>query len=129
MQLFLSSILIATLVVLPASASARQGQPIVRSPEYWYAYAAKLPIGATVEVRTADGRRRTAILAIVDPEGITLESKTRIPEPPRRLRYEDIEQLALKKNGGSIAKAVAIGAGVGAGTFIGLLMVVFANWD
>ena len=125
---FFSWLLVAVLVGLPTVA-AGQGQPVDRSPEYWYAYAAKLPIGATVEVRTADGKRRSAILAIVDPEGITLESKTRIPEPPRRIRYQDLTQLALKKNGGSVAKAVAIGAGVGAGTFLGLLAILASNWD
>src|SRR5919106_1671346 len=123
MKQFLSWTLAALMVGLPTLASAGQSEPVDRSPEYWYAYAAKLPIGATVDVRTADSKRRSAILAIVDPEGITLESKTRIPEPPRRLRYEDIDQLALKKNGGSVAKAVAIGAGVGAGTFLGLLAI------
>ena len=127
MKRFLSWALVAAMVALPASASA--GQSIDRSPEYWYAYAGKLPIGATVQVRTTDGKRQTAILAIVDPEGITLESRTRVPEPPRRVPYDDIEQLALKKNGGSVAKAVAIGAGIGAGTFVGLLMLLAANWD
>jgi hypothetical protein len=127
MKRLLSWALVAVMVALPASASA--DQPIDRSPEYWYAYASKLPIGATVQVRTTDGKRQTAILAIVDTEGITLESKTRIPEPPRRIRYDDVEQLALKKNGGSVAKAVAVGAGIGAGTFVGLLMLLAANWD
>ena len=108
---------------------ANQAVVVERSPEYWYSYAAKLPIGSTVNVRTADGKRQTAVLAIVDQEGVTLEPRTRIPEPARRIRYQDIEQLTLNKNGGSVAKAVAIGAGIGAGTFMGLLAILAANWD
>ena len=118
------------LCLLPSSAlSAGQGVVVERSPEYWYSYAGKLPIGSEVTVRTVDGKRLTAVLTIVDPEGVTLEPKTRIPEPARRVRYQEMEQLALKKNGGNVARAVAIGAGVGAGTFLGLLAIIFANWD
>lgn len=129
MKQLLSWFIVVLLIGLPAPASAGQGQAVDRSHEYWYSYAAKLPIGATVEVRTTDGKRQTAILAIVDADGVTLESRTRVPEPPRRIPYDAIEQLALKKNGGSVAKAIAIGAGIGAGTFVGLLMVLAANWD
>lgn len=129
MNWIVSSVLVlATLIPAPVL-SASQAVFIERSPEYWYSYAAKLPIGSTVDVRTADGKRQTAVLAIVDQEGVTLEPRTRVPEPARRIRYQDIEQLTLKKNGGNVAKAVAIGAGVGAGTFLGLLAILFSNWD
>ncbi len=124
------SSLLALCLLLPTPVLfASQAVVVERSPEYWYWYAAKLPIGSTVNVRTADGKRQTAVLAIVDQDGVTLEPRTRIPEPARRIRYQDIEQLTLKKNGGSVAKAVAIGAGIGAGTFMGLLAILAANWD
>ena len=97
--------------------------------EYWSIYASKLPIGATVTVRTSDGKRQTAVLAVVNSEGIMLQPKGRIPEPPRRVSFDRLEQLELKKNGAGLAKAVAIGAGVGAGTFVGLLLLLAASWD
>ena len=119
-------ILMMSLIAPHVSAAGDQGTAIERTPDYWYSYAEKLPIGSTVQVRTVDGKRQTAVLAIVDRSGITLEPKTRIPEPARRLSFDEIQQLELKRNGASTAKAVAIGAAVGAGTFFGILMAVVA---
>ena len=128
MKRFMSSIVLVSLIA-PGVALAEQGVVVERSPGYWYSYAEKLPIGATVRVRTADGKRRTAVLAVVDRDGITLESKTRVPEPARWFPYEQIQQLELKTNGSSMAKAAAVGAAIGAGTFVGLVALLSANWD
>lgn len=129
MTRFISSIVV-TCLLAPAFAFAEQGIAVERTPSYWYAYAEKLPIGATVRLRTADGQRHTAILTIVDRDGITVESRSRIPEPARRVTYDQIRQLELKTaNGASMAKAAAVGAAIGAGTFVGLLALLAANWD
>ena len=116
-------------LVAPGAALAGQGVIVERTPAYWYSYAQKLPIGATVRVRTTDGTRRNAVLALVDRDGITVELKSRIPEPARRISYDQIQQLELKTNGSSIAKAAAVGSAIGAGTFLGLLALVFSSWD
>ena len=92
-------------------------------------YASKLPIGSTVRVRTTDGQRMTAVLAIVDDSGITLEPKTRIPERPRHVPYEKLDQMVLKENGNSIGKAVGIGVAVGVGSFLGVLAILASAWD
>ena len=125
--------LISSLVVLctlaPGAAMAGQGIAVERSPGYWYSYAEKLPIGATVRVRTADGKRHTAVLTIVDRDGITVESKSRVPEPARRIPFDQIQQLELKTNGSNMAKAAALGAAIGAGTFVGLVALLASSWD
>ena len=100
-----------------------------RSNQYWIAYAGKLPIGSTVRVRTTDGKRMTAVLAIVDDSGITLEPKTRIPERPMHVPYEKLDQLSLKENGSNTAKAVGIGLAVGVGSFLGLVAILASAWD
>lgn len=125
----LMSLLVITCLVAPAIAFAEQGIIVDRTPAYWYAYAEKLPVGATVHVRTMDGKRHTAVLSLVDRDGITVEMKTRIPEPARRFPYDQIRQLELKGNGASMAKAAAVGAAIGAGTFITLLALLAASWD
>ena len=122
-----TSVIVITILLLSNVAlSAQQRHPVLRSPEYWFAYAGKLPIGSTVRVRTSDGSRLTAVLAVVDQDSITLESKTRIPEPPRRIAFDQLEQLELKQNGSSVGKSIAIGAAVGAGTFFGVLLILMA---
>ena len=128
MKRFISLFLVLCLLA-PGSAFAGQGIAVERSPGYWHAYAEKLPIGATVRVRTTDGKRHTAVLSLVDRDGITVELKSRIPEPARRVSYDQIQQLELKTNGSSIAKAAAVGSAIGAGTFLGLLMLLAASWD
>lgn len=124
------SLFVMMCLIVPALALAGQGIVVDRSPAYWYAYAEKLPIGATVRIRTSDGKRHTAVLAVVDRDGITVESKTRVPEPARRFPYNQIQQLELKGNNGtSMAKAAAVGAAIGAGTFVTLLALLAASWD
>ena len=129
MKRYISSLVLMCLLA-PSIALAEQGVAVDRTPGYWYAYADKLPIGATVRVRTTDGKRYTAILSLVDRDGITVETKSRIPEPARRISYEQIQQLELKtNNGASMAKAAAVGAAIGAGTFMTLLALLAASWD
>jgi hypothetical protein len=125
----LLSAFVLTCLLAPSSAFAEQGTIIERSPGYWFSYAEKLPIGSTVRLRTTDGKRHTAVLTLVDERGITLELKSRIPEPARRVPFDQIQQLELKTNGSSIAKAAAVGSAIGAGTFLGLLALLAANWD
>ena len=112
-----------------SSGAASSSSRIGRSDQYWMTYASKLPIGSTVRVRTTDGQRITAVLAIVDDSGITLESKTRIPERPRHVPYEKLDQIVLKENGNSIGKAVGIGMAVGVGSFLGLVAILASAWD
>ena len=128
MKAFISSVVVVCLLA-PAVALAGQGVAVERTPAYWYSYAEKLPIGATIRVRTSDGRRHTAVLAVVDRDGITVERKSRVPEPARRISYDQIQQLELKTNGASMAKAAAVGSAIGAGTFLGLLMLLAASLD
>jgi hypothetical protein len=116
-------------LLAPSAVLAGQGTIVERSADYWYSYAEKLPIGSSIRFRTADRHRLTAVLTHVDRDGITIELKTRIPEPARRIPFDQIQQLELKTNGSSMAKAAALGAGIGAGTFLGLMMLAVATWD
>jgi hypothetical protein len=130
MKRLISAIVMMTLFASNIGLLAQQRDVVPRSRDYWYSYAGKLPIGSTVRVRTTDGRRVTAVLAVVDQEGITLEPKTRIPEPPRRIPFDQLQQLELRQNGSSVGKSIAVGAAVGAGTFLGILMILMAAaWD
>jgi hypothetical protein len=120
---------IIAVIIFASNVPTIAAQEFAASKQYWMAYAGKLPIGSTVQVRTTDGKRITAVLAIVDQSGITLQSRTRIPEPPRHVPYESLDQLSLKENGGGVGKAIAIGAAVGAGSFLGLVALLAAAWD
>ena len=129
MRRLTSAAVMLTLLIGNTVVCGQQLDTDPRSQEYWYAYAGKLPIGSTVRVRTTDGERLTAVLAVVDEESLTLELRTRIPEAPRRIPFDRITQLELKQNGSSLAKAIAIGAGIGAATVFGILALIVASFD
>ena len=103
---------------------ASQGsEPILRSPEYWYAYASKLPSGSTVRVRTVDVHRETAVLAGVDRDGIMLERAGEAASP-LRIEYANLTHLELQKQGSGVGKTIAIGAAIGAAAFVGFLVFI-----
>ncbi|HKY22597.1 MAG TPA: hypothetical protein VJM31_15395 [Vicinamibacterales bacterium] len=123
MRRFIVALVTVAIVSSSVALGAQLREPMQRSDEFWFAYASKVPIGSTIRVKTIDGRRETAVLTVVDAEGITLEPKARVPTPPYRVRFEHLEQLELKQNGSSVWKAIAVGAGIGATAFLGLLLL------
>jgi hypothetical protein len=123
----LSLVLIVTLTL--TTAAGAQTSIVAPSSDYWFRYADKLPIGSTVQIRTNDGKRFTAILAVVDQNGIVVDPKTRVPEPPRRISFDQLQQLQLKQNGSSAAKAAAIGVATGAATFFGIFLISIAAYS
>ncbi len=129
MKRLTSAVLVLALLSLNVTLSGQEPDVVARSHDYWFAYVGKLPIGSTVRVRTADGERLTAILALVDHESITLEFGSRIPEPPRRIPFDRLTQLELKKNGSSLGKGIAIGAGIGAAGVLGFFALLIASLD
>ena len=99
-------------------------------PQVWRQFAEKLQVGSLVRVRTSDGPAQTGTLLVVEEDAITLNPKTRISEPARRIRFDVIVEIEPVREGAQqLAKAVAIGAGVGGATFLGLLMLLAASWD
>ena len=72
----------------------------------------------------------TAVLAVVDESGITVEPKTRVPESPRHISFDQLQQLELKQDGMSAGKAAAIGVATGVASFFTILFVlVAASYD
>jgi hypothetical protein len=127
MKRMLCSVVAAVLMIgsTQSGVLAQAAQPT----DYWIRYTSRLPIGQTVNVRTTDGKRTTGVLAIVDDTGITLQPKTRVPEPPRHIPFTQLQQVELRQNGSSSAKAAGIGVAVGVGTFFALLAILASAWD
>ena len=130
MKRMVSLIVVGALLGPAVSVSAQAGgTSAVRSTDYWLRYTEKLPVGSTIRVRTSDGKRLTAVLAIVDDTGITVEPKTRLPESPRHISFDQLQQVELKQTGMGAGKAAAIGVGTGVAAFLGILLVLAASWD
>jgi hypothetical protein len=123
MKRITASLVACVLLVSAVSAGAQI------TPNYWVEYTSKLPIGSTVRVRTTDGQRLTGVLTIVNDTGITVQAKTRVPERPRHLLFDQLAQVELKTGSSSLGKAVGIGVAVGIGSFLGMLAIVAAAWS
>ena len=112
------------------SSSASRATP-VRAPEppgHWRDYATRLKVGDRVDVATLGGKRFIADLVAVDDSSISVKPVVRIPEPTRRVPFDQLEQLALHTGpapGTRVGAAIA-GAGTGVGVFMTLLMITFA---
>jgi len=112
------------------SSSASRATP-VRAPEppgRWRGYASRLKVGDRIDVTTGGGERFIADLVAVDDSSISVKPVVRIPEPTRRVPFDQLEHLALHTGpapGTRVGAAIA-GAGTGLGVFMTLLMITFA---
>lgn len=100
---------------------ASQNMSAAQDVELWRARAGRIPIGATVKLRTHDGDRMRAVLMAVDESGIIVKPATRIPEPSRRLPFDSLDALERYEDRVSFPKYIAVGAAIAGSLFLILL--------
>ena len=115
MRTTVSALIFAAIAMTSApSAFAKPAGPRSAEADVWRSYADRIPIGSTVTIRTSAGERITAVLYVVDDTGITFKPKTRLPEPARRLTFDQIAAVSPRSDRVNIGKYIAIGAAIGA---------------
>ena len=98
-------------------------------PEIWRAFTQRLDPGTQLKVRLISGQRFRATLLQVSDEAMTIQPRTRAPVPPQHVPFSDVASLEIDTaRGTNIGKAIAIGAGVAAGAFFGLMALAVAVW-
>ena len=75
--------------------------------------AQRVPIGATVKLKTRDGQRFKAVLIGIDEKGITVKPATRIPVPAVRIPFDRLDGMARDEGHLHIGRYVGVGAAVG----------------
>jgi hypothetical protein len=131
------ALLLSALLCAPACASA--GRPryqvaqtasatqIANDTALIASYVKALPIGSRVRLTLTNGDRLRGTLMKVTDDQIVLQENARIPEAPRQLPMQMIRSVEPDRpGGGSVARAIAIGAAVGAGAALGLLVLIAA---
>jgi hypothetical protein len=125
MRRVLALVLSTMIAVAPVYAGGKE--PQTGGADVMRDYVARLPIGATVEVRLRDGEKFKAILMAVQDETIVVKPRKRVPVPERVIPIADLESVELERKGGvSAGKAIAIGVGTGVAAFFGIMLMLFA---
>jgi hypothetical protein len=89
--------------------------------DFWRARAGHIPIGATVKLRMHDGERVKAVLMAVEDSGILVKPVTRLPEPSRRVAFDDLDALDRYEDRVSFPKYIGVGAAIAGAAFLILL--------
>lgn len=91
-------------------------------------FVEQLPIGSHLTIVETSGAKSTVLLMAVDPRGIVVRPKTRIPEPSRSVPFDRLARVE-PANKHDFAKGFWIGTAVGAGSFLLFLLSLVANSD
>ena len=75
--------------------------------------AQRVPIGATIKLRTTDGQRFKAVLFAVDDDGITVKPATRNPVASMKIPFDRLDSLERDEGRIHFGRYVGIGAAVG----------------
>jgi hypothetical protein len=94
--------------------------------DVWRSFAEKVALGSEMHVRLQDGTRFRATLVGVRDDAVLLQPKTRATVPVQAVPYAAIASLEPRKNGGSAAKAAAIGVATGVASFFGIMLIFLA---
>ena len=99
------------------------GAAFAQETETWKRVAGSIPLGTKVKIHTLAGKRVSGTLMRVDDTAVMVKKNTRLPEPAVVVPFDLVSNI--EKDTGSnvnVAKAILIGAGVGAG----VLLTMFA---
>jgi hypothetical protein len=115
------------LAMANSSANRRQRQPTASAPDraLLTTYLKQLPIGARVRASLIDGQKVSGTLMSATDEGIVVQRRTRIPEPPVTIPIAAIGAVEIDR-AGNVGKTVGIGMAAGAGAALGVFMLLVA---
>src|SRR2546426_11634044 len=83
--------------------------------------AQRVPIGATIKLRTTDGQRFKAVLFAVDEDGITVKPATRVPVASMKIPFDRLDSMERDEGRIHFGRYTGIGAAVGGAVLLILL--------
>ena len=129
-------VLILSLSIVSAGCSSASGGrvpvqvPSTSDTTTMAEFVQKLPPGSRVRIDRTDGQSMKATLMRATSQAITVQARTRVPEPPIDIPLSTVARVALENGSGtSTAKAVGIGIAAGVGTFLGILAILAASFS
>lgn len=126
MMQVVSMLLIVPLIATPLAAQTPEDERISTLA----AYVEKIPVGSRVRVTLTDGTRLRGVLMLVDNGELVVRERKRLPEPPRHIPLLQVSDVEVQHdNGGGLAKAVAIAAGVAVAATLTVIAFLAAMLD
>jgi hypothetical protein len=90
-------------------------------------FASQLKVGSEVRAKTTGNRTVRGTLVKRTDRAIVIQPRTRVTEPLMEVPFDELLALEqLTPSSGGTGRAIAIGAGVGAGAAIGTLFLIAA---
>jgi hypothetical protein len=89
-------------------------------------YIRKLPVGSRVRIDLVGGKVLRARLMKVDADPIVVQRRTRVPEPPEEIAISRIRAVEVETDSGGTGRAVGAAVAAGAGSAIGVLLLLAA---
>jgi hypothetical protein len=91
------------------------------------AFVERLPVGSIVALDLRSGERFKGVLLGVHNDDVILQPTGRSPEPERRVPLSEVVRLQPGADGGlSAREAIGLGIGIGAVSFLVVLLSAFA---
>lgn len=128
-------LLLSLLIAAPGCATMRSGQrTAATTPAPSFAdrtvlaeYVQRLPPGAALRIDLANGRGLRATLMKTSGQSMIVQTRTRIPEPPIDIPFDEVLRVTLVTSGGTnVGKAIGIGIAAGAGAALAVFIVIVA---
>lgn len=93
-------------------------------------YVQTLAKGSAVRVQRSDGRSLRGTLMKATDHSLVILPRVRVPEPPVEIALAEVIAVTPESRGGtSLGKAIAIGAAVGAGATLAVLLIFAAIYS
>jgi hypothetical protein len=111
-----------------SAVTSRAVQTPVSSPEarqHMVDYVQRLPIGARVRVDRVSGSTIHGTLMAADADAVVIQRATRVPEAPVSVPLGEITRIQIEERQ-NMAKAIIIGAAVGAAATFGVFLLLAA---
>jgi hypothetical protein len=89
-------------------------------------FARALHPGSRIRLTQPGNRTARGTLISTTDTALVFQPRARIAEPPVEIPFSDIVAIELETSNGSTGRAIAIGAAVGAGAALGVLMLIVA---
>lgn len=108
-----------------ATPAAQRADPAVLAE-----FVQTLPLGSAIRIEMAGGRVLKATLMKATAETLTVQLRTRIPEPPIEVPLRDVLRITPDGQGGAtVAKMIGIGIAAGAAASVAVFMIIVALID